>query len=92
MEIKCKHCDAGGPDCLGLGWPMPDLCPDCAPKINACPFCGTWGAVFRLQDEASKIYYIQCAVCTARGPEGQMLEIAEWKWNRRKERRNPDKI
>ena len=92
MEIKCKHCEAGGEDCLGLGWPMPDLCPDCAPKVAACPFCGTWGAVFYVHDEADPSFFLECAVCHCRGPRGELKELAIRNWNRRQERRNPDKI
>lgn len=68
------------------------MCADCSPKTAACPFCGTWGAVYTVHDEAAQEFYLECAVCHARGPRESLAELATRNWNRRQEQREPDAI
>ena len=49
---------------------------------KACPFCGLDG-LWPIHDEAAGEYYLQCAVCHARGPTTDLPDLATWKWNRR---------
>jgi hypothetical protein len=68
------------------------MCDDCAPKVKACPFCGTWGAVHYVHDEADPSFYLECAVCHCCGPRGELAELAIHRWNRRPEPREPDVV
>lgn len=90
-NLKCRKCGAGE-DSTGLGWPSPTLCDKCAPKTAPCPFCGVWGAVFRIHDEEAKVFFLECALCHARGPQAPLQGLAEPWWNRRKEPIEPSEL
>ena len=81
----CRTC---GKESLGLGWPTPRLCNQCGRKRDmtepkACPFCGCSG-IFRIKENDSSAYWIECAVCHSRGPRVELEGLAMYQWNRRK--------
>jgi Lar family restriction alleviation protein len=87
MEYQCKYC--GKKTDMPLAWATPRMCGNCQPKEKPCPFCGVWGAMFYVHDEADPSFYLECAVCKARGPRGELKELALHNWNRRKEAIEP---
>lgn len=88
-EYQCQYCGAEG---TGLNWPSPRMCDVCKPKEAACPFCGTWGATFGVNDEAAQEFYLECCVCHARGPREPLQDLAVSYWNRRKQPREPEVV
>lgn len=48
-----------------------------------CPFCGIQGAVWPVQENDGSAFWIECAICHARGPSSQLQDLALWEWNRR---------
>ena len=87
MEYNCKYC--GKKSDMPLNWPSPRMCVECKPKFKPCPFCGIWGAVWPIHDEAAKEFFIECAMCHAHGPRKPLAELAIHYWNRRQEAIEP---
>ena len=80
-DLTCGKCGKKG---VGLFWPTPILCDDCDEKTPAaCPFCGCRG-VWRVKENDSTAFWLECSVCHARGPRVELEGMAEHQWNRRK--------
>jgi hypothetical protein len=85
-ECRCEVC---GKIELPMNWPTPSLCAECGRKRDqqtpkGCPFCGIQGSVWGVKEDDGSAFWIECAVCKARGPRTTLEGLAMPMWNRRR--------
>lgn len=60
-------------------------------KVLPCPFCGMDG-VFYVKENDSSAYWVECAVCHAKGPRCDLDFMAKQFWNRRRPQMVPEDL